>query len=101
MINDQFWPDVEPLKVQAGKRYRVLFKNGMEDGHPVHIHRHNFELVSINGKPTSGLIKDTFNVPRNGSAEADFVANNPGNSLLHCHMQHHMDYGFKILVKYT
>ena len=42
MINDQFWPDVEPLKVQAGKRYRVLFKNGMEDGHPVHIHRHKF-----------------------------------------------------------
>jgi FtsP/CotA-like multicopper oxidase with cupredoxin domain len=101
MINDQFWPNVDPLKVQAGKRYRVLFKNGMEDGHPVHIHRHNFELVSINGKPTSGLIKDTFNVPRNGQAEADFVADNSGNSLLHCHMQQHMDYGFKMLVKYV
>jgi FtsP/CotA-like multicopper oxidase with cupredoxin domain len=100
MINDQFWPNVDPLKVQAGKRYRILFKNGMEDGHPVHIHRHNFELVSINDKPTAGLMKDTFQVPRNGTAEADLIADNPGTSMLHCHMQQHMDYGFKMLVKY-
>ena len=100
-INGQFWPNVEPLKVKAGKRYRIAFRNGMEDGHPVHIHRHSFEIISINGKPTSGLIKDTFQVPRDGLAEADFVADNPGLSLLHCHMQQHMDYGFKTLVKYA
>jgi len=41
------------------------------------------------------------NVPRGGNAEVDFVADNPGLSLLHCHMQQHMDAGFKMLVKYA
>jgi FtsP/CotA-like multicopper oxidase with cupredoxin domain len=100
-INDQLWPKIDPIKVKAGKRYRIVFHNGMEDGHPVHLHRHSFELVSVGGKPTSGIVKDVVNVPRGGNAEVDFVADNPGLSLLHCHMQQHMDAGFKMLVKYA
>jgi FtsP/CotA-like multicopper oxidase with cupredoxin domain len=50
---------------------------------------------------SAGIIKDTVNVPRNTVVEVDSVANNPGPSLLHCHMQQHMDYGFKTIVKYA
>jgi FtsP/CotA-like multicopper oxidase with cupredoxin domain len=100
MINNKLWPNVDFLKVKHGKRYRIVFHSGHEDGHPLHLHRHNFELVKIAGKDTSGLFKDTVRVPRDGTAEVEFVANNPGDSLLHCHMQHHMDYGFKTMVKY-
>jgi FtsP/CotA-like multicopper oxidase with cupredoxin domain len=52
------------------------------------------------GKPTAGIIKDTVNFPKNSTVEVDFVANNAGESLVHCHMQQHMDFGFKALVKY-
>jgi FtsP/CotA-like multicopper oxidase with cupredoxin domain len=100
-VNDKFWPNVDPLMVKAGKRYRIAFHNGMEDSHPLHLHRHSFELASVGGKPTGGIIKDTVNVARNSTVEVDMVANNPGPSLLHCHMQQHMDYGFKLLVKYA
>jgi FtsP/CotA-like multicopper oxidase with cupredoxin domain len=100
-INDKAWPNVDPLMVKAGKRYRIAFHNGMEDSHPLHLHRHSFELASIGGKPTAGIIKDTVNVAKNSTVEVDVVANNPGPSLLHCHMQQHMDYGFKALVKYA
>ena len=31
----------------------------------------------------------------------DFTADQPGPTLLHCHIQHHMDYGFKALLKYA
>jgi FtsP/CotA-like multicopper oxidase with cupredoxin domain len=99
--NDKFWPDVDALVVERGKRYRIAFHNGMEDGHPVHLHRHSFEIVSIDGKPTAGIIKDTVNLPRNTTTEVDFVADNPGPALLHCHMQQHMDFGFKTIVKYA
>ena len=58
-------------------------------------------LVKVGGKATSGVWKDTVRVPRDGTAEVEFLADNPGLSLLHCHMQHHMDYGFKTLVKYA
>ena len=101
MVNDQMWPKIDPYMVKAGKRYRLVMHNGMEDSHPVHLHRHSFEVTSVNGKPTAGLIKDTINVVRNTTVEVDFIANNPGPSLLHCHMQQHMDYGFKTLVKYS
>jgi hypothetical protein len=40
-------------------------------------------------------------VPANGTAEADFVANNPGATLFHCHNQTHMDFGFMTLLRYT
>jgi FtsP/CotA-like multicopper oxidase with cupredoxin domain len=65
------------LIVHRGKRYRLAFHNGMEDGHPIHLHRHSFELVSVAGKPTAGIIKDTVNLPRNTTIEIDFVADNP------------------------
>ncbi len=100
MVNDQMWPNVDPLMVKKGKRYRIAFHNGMEDSHPLHLHRHSFEVTSVGGKPTAGIMKDTINVPKNSTVEVDFVANNAGPSLVHCHMQQHMDFGFKALVKY-
>ncbi len=35
------------------------------------------------------------------AAEVDFVANNPGLILFHCHAQLHMDFGFMTLLKYA
>ena len=101
VVNDKLWPNVDPLTVKSGKRYRIAFHSGHEDGHPLHLHRHSFEIVKVGNKPTSGVMKDVVRVPRDGSTEVEFVADNPGTSLLHCHMQQHMDYGFKTLVKYA
>jgi FtsP/CotA-like multicopper oxidase with cupredoxin domain len=100
-INGKSWPDTDPLLVQSGKRYRMIFHNETGDSHPLHLHRHNFEIVNIGGKPSAGVMKDIVNVPRFSNAEVDFVANHPGLSLFHCHMQLHMDFGFKALVKYS
>jgi FtsP/CotA-like multicopper oxidase with cupredoxin domain len=45
-------------------------------------------------------VKDVVVVPARRQVEVDFVADNPGPSLFHCHMQLHMDYGFMTLVQY-
>ena len=100
-INGKSWPDTDPLIVEKGKRYRLVFHNDTGDMHPMHLHRHSFELASFAGKPTSGIMKDTVNVPRRQAVEVDFVADNPGPSLLHCHMQEHQDFGFMVLIKYA
>ena len=99
-INGKSWPDTDPLMVERGKRYRLVFNNDSGDMHPMHLHRHSFELVKFDGKETSGIIKDVVNVPARKIVEVDFVADNPGLTLLHCHMQEHMDFGFMNLVKY-
>jgi FtsP/CotA-like multicopper oxidase with cupredoxin domain len=100
-INGKSWPDVKPLPVKQGRRYRVMMENRSGDDHPVHFHRHTFEIIRIGGNATSGIRKDTVNVPRRQSVEIDFGADDPGLTLYHCHMQLHMDFGFMALMKYA
>ena len=100
-INGASWPDIEPIKVQKGKRYRLTFQNASGDQHPMHLHRHTFEVVGIGDKNISGLKKDVVNVMPLDTVAVDFVADNPGDTLMHCHMQLHMDFGFMQLIRYV
>jgi FtsP/CotA-like multicopper oxidase with cupredoxin domain len=99
-INGKSWPDVDPIVVRKGKRYRLVLQNVSGDQHPMHLHRHSFELATIGDKPVSGLHKDTVNLMPLETISVDFTADNPGDTLLHCHMQLHMDYGFMQLIRY-
>ncbi len=100
-INGETWPEVKPIRVSQGKRYRMVFRNASGDQHPMHLHRHSFEVTRIGDTQLSGLIKDTVNVMPLQEVAVDFTADNPGDSLLHCHQQLHMDYGFMQIVKYA
>jgi len=100
-INDKSFPDIAPLEVRRGGRYRFSFLNTSNETHPVHLHRHSFEVVSIAGKSSAGILKDVINVEPYHKVEVDMVANNPGPTLLHCHHQLHMDYGFMQLIRYV
>jgi FtsP/CotA-like multicopper oxidase with cupredoxin domain len=87
--------------VHEGRRYRLKFSNASDDIHPLHLHRHSFELTRIRGKPTSGVFKDVVMLGGFQELEFDFVADNPGLTLFHCHQQLHMDFGFMALFKYA
>ena len=87
--------------LHEGKRYRIRMRNASDDIHPIHLHRHSFELTRIAGQPTSGIFKDVVMVGGYQEAEIDFVANNPGLTLFHCHQQLHMDFGFMTLFDYV
>jgi FtsP/CotA-like multicopper oxidase with cupredoxin domain len=88
------------LHLKQGKRYRIKMRNASDDIHPIHLHRHSFELTGIAGQTTSGVIKDVVMVGGYQEAEIDFTADNPGLTLFHCHQQLHMDYGFMTLFDY-
>ena len=100
-INGKPYPHDREFVLQEGQRYRINFRNRTDDAHPIHLHRHLFELIDVNGKPTSGIMKDTVVVPMYGRVTVDLLANQPGLSLFHCHIQAHMDYGFKALFRYA
>ena len=87
--------------VHPGRRYRLKFRNASDDVHPLHLHRHSFELVRVGGKPTAGVLKDVVMLGGFQELELDFVADNPGDTLFHCHQQLHMDFGFMALFKYA
>jgi FtsP/CotA-like multicopper oxidase with cupredoxin domain len=100
-MNGDAWPNVKPLMVKQGKRYRLLFRNATGDQHPMHLHRHSFEVTRIGDQEMSGLMKDVVNVLPLQEVAVDFLADNPGDALLHCHQQLHMDNGFMQIVKYA
>jgi FtsP/CotA-like multicopper oxidase with cupredoxin domain len=100
-VNGQEFPKSDPFLLRANKRYRLQMTNESDDDHPVHLHRHSFELTKVAGKPTTGVVKDVVMLPRRNQVEVDFSANDPGPTLFHCHNQLHMDFGFMAMFRYV
>jgi FtsP/CotA-like multicopper oxidase with cupredoxin domain len=100
-VNGKSYPNADTIELRQGKRYRLQWINRSGEDHPLHLHRHTFEVTKIDGKPLSGLNKDVLVVPANTTAEVDFTADNPGATLFHCHNQVHMDFGFMMLFRYA
>jgi FtsP/CotA-like multicopper oxidase with cupredoxin domain len=100
-INGKSYPNTDTIMLQHGRRYRLRMINRSTDDHPLHLHRHTFEVASLAGTPVSGLKKDVLVVPANTTADVDFTASNPGATLFHCHNQTHMDFGFMTLFRYV
>jgi FtsP/CotA-like multicopper oxidase with cupredoxin domain len=76
-----------------------LLDNQSAHPHPIHLHRHAFDLVRHLGAPCSGIRKDVVVVPAWQQVEIDVTATQRGPSLLHCHQQLHMDMGFMALMR--
>jgi FtsP/CotA-like multicopper oxidase with cupredoxin domain len=87
--------------LREGKRYRLRLRNASDDIHPIHLHRHSFELTNLAGQPTAGILKDVVMLGGYQEIEVSFVADNPGLTLFHCHQQLHMDFGFMTLFDYV
>jgi len=105
-INGTAFPMTERIEpatfhLHKGRRYRVHMHNASDDIHPVHLHRHSFELTRVAGQPTAGVMKDVVMLGGYQEIEFDFVADNPGLTLFHCHQQLHMDFGFMALFDYV
>jgi FtsP/CotA-like multicopper oxidase with cupredoxin domain len=50
---------------------------------------------------TAGVIKDVVMQGGCQEIEFDFVANDPGPTLFHCHQQLHLDFGVMTLFDYV
>jgi FtsP/CotA-like multicopper oxidase with cupredoxin domain len=102
-INDVAFSMDKPtpmFHLHQGRRYRLRMRNASDDIHPIHLHRHSFELISIAGKATRGIQKDVVMVAGYQEVVVDFTADNPGLTLFHCHQQLHLDFGFMALFDY-
>ncbi len=102
LINGKSYPDTDEIRLKQGQRYRLLFRNQSQDDHPVHLHRHSFELRSLPGKPDiHGVLKDVVLVGAGTELGVEFTADHPGATLFHCHQQDHMDMGFMMVFCYA
>ncbi len=93
-VNGRAAPYITPLVIKQGERVRIRLLNfSVIDHHPMHLHGLTFWVTGTEG----GRIPDTAWIPGNnvlvGVAqvrEVEFIADNPGDWVMHCHMFHHM-----------
>jgi FtsP/CotA-like multicopper oxidase with cupredoxin domain len=101
-INGKSYPDTESPVLTVGQRYRLSLINRSSNDHPVHLHRHSFELRSFPGhEEIHGIRKDVVLVDAKTQVDVEFTADNPGPTLFHCHQQNHMDAGFMMVFRYA
>jgi len=101
-INGKSYPKTDEPILKTGQRYRLVLKNLSADDHPIHLHRHTFEVRQLDGSPElQGLKKDVVLVHAKSATEIEFLADNPGRTLFHCHQQDHMDRGFMMVFRYA
>lgn len=92
-FNGKSAPDTTPLLVRLGSRVRIRLVNLGMDHHPIHLHGHTFFVTGTEAGRQPEVQWGPQNTVLVGVAQArdiEFVANNPGDWMLHCHLPHHM-----------
>jgi FtsP/CotA-like multicopper oxidase with cupredoxin domain len=57
-------------------------------------------VIGINGRPVSGAVRDTVQVPPMTSATIAFDADHRGKWAFHCHHLYHMAAGMIVMLTY-
>ena len=93
VFNGKVAPATTPMIARLGDRVRIRLINLGMDHHPIHLHGNTFCVTGTEG----GRIPESAWFPGNTvlvavaqSRDVEFVANNPGDWMLHCHLPHHM-----------
>ena len=85
----------EPLlALRRGTSVVLDFVNDTAWPHPMHLHGHAFRVLARNGAPTAHREwRDTVLLEARETARVAFVADNPGDWMLHCHILEHQAAG--------
>ena len=92
-INGKAYPETETINAKIGQRVRIRFANVGQFAHPMHLHGSFFKIVATDGNlvpEAAQWTKDTINVSPGERYDIEFVATNPGQWMLHCHIPHHL-----------
>lgn len=88
------------LTLGLGRTYVLELVNDTQWDHPIHLHGHAFRVISRDGRGTPHREwRDTVLMPPRTRAEIAFVADNPGDWMIHCHVLEHQHSGFMAVIR--
>ncbi len=92
---------MEPaLTFQRGRSIMLAMRNETAWWHPMHFHGHSLAVLSRNGKPVPHRQwQDTVLMAPKDVVEVAFVADNPGDWMLHCHVMDHQMAGLMTVLR--
>ena len=93
-MNARAFPGTEPLVAKKGERVRIRIGNlSPMDHHPIHLHGYQFRITETDGgqiPQAAQWPETTVLVPTGSTRTIEFVADEPGDWAMHCHMTHHV-----------
>lgn len=90
-----------PLRVlKQGSSYIITLRNETAWWHPMHLHGLSFRVLTRNGQavPHHQWADTVMMAPRE-AVEVAFVADNPGDWMLHCHVTDHQTAGLMTVLR--
>ncbi|MBX3743539.1 MAG: multicopper oxidase domain-containing protein [Akkermansiaceae bacterium] len=98
MINNRPLSPDDDLHIKKGEVVQFVMINRTMMHHPMHLHGHFFRV--INGQGDRSPLKHTVNVEPMSTTVIEFMADEPGDWLFHCHILYHMMSGMARVVRY-
>ena len=99
-INGRPWPDRDHARLPSplahlklGHSYMFVLTNDSPFVHPIHVHGHTFKVLRSSKQSRPQHHADTLLLLPEEQAEFAFVADNPGDWMLHCHVIEHQETG--------
>lgn len=90
------------LTLARGRTCVLAIRNETAWWHPMHLHGHSFKVLSRNGKQVPhNQWNDTVLLAPKDVVECAFVADNPGDWMLHCHVTDHQMAGLMTALRVT
>lgn len=88
------------MTLQRGKSHVLAMRNETAWWHPMHLHGHSFRVLSRNGAPVPHhQWADTVLLPPKETVACAFIADNPGDWMLHCHVTDHQMSGLMTVLR--
>ncbi|WP_313998245.1 multicopper oxidase family protein [uncultured Paenibacillus sp.] len=89
-INGKSFPDTQAIKAKKGQKIRVRLINISNAPHPMHLHGQDFRVIAEDGHPIAQpQVMNTIDVAPGKTYDIEFIADNPGTWVFHCHELHH------------
>lgn len=98
-INEKTITEDRTITISEGDIVRINIKNTTMMHHPMHLHGHFFRVLTA--AQDYSPLKHTVDVPPHGERTIEFLANEPGIWMLHCHNLYHMKSGMARIVEYA
>lgn len=97
-INKQAWSEVPAIMpplagLRRGRTYVLELRNATPHPHPIHLHGYAFKVLSSNRRRIAPYFADTALLSPKERMTVAFVADNPGDWMLHCHIIEHQATG--------
>jgi len=93
-INGRAFPGTDALVVGQNQRVRIRLGNlSQMDHHPIHLHGYRFRVTATDGGPiplSAQWSESAVLVAVGQTRDIEFVADAPGDWIMHCHMTHHI-----------